>query len=62
MGVNRPGGYVPSQSAVTSEEPVGAINVRRGTSISFEDCTFAHLGALYGLSIGTYSQNVRVNR
>lgn len=61
------GGYVTTQSTVLETpcpprgcEPVGAVAVAAARNLSFVNCTFAHLGGTYALSIGNASQGVLV--
>ena len=56
------GGYVPSQSLVTTSggEPVGGVNVEHSTGIVFTNCTFQNIGAAYALSIGKASHFIQV--
>lgn len=60
--VAKSGGYVPSQSGVNNGiEPFGAVQVS-GNNISFDGCTFSHIGGPYALSIGNASQGVSITR
>ncbi|KAK7236247.1 hypothetical protein SO694_00061119 [Aureococcus anophagefferens] len=60
---SRPGGYVPTQSAVTPlGEPPGAVGVAASAGVAFDNCTFSNLGTPYALSVGNASKDVSVAR
>lgn len=58
-----PGGYVPSQTAVTANgEPHGAVAFEGVRDLVIRQCVFEHIGAPYALSVHNRSQHVRVTR
>jgi len=60
--VSSPGGYNPSQTAVTpAGEPPASVQVHAGRDVTFEGCTFAHIGSPYALSIGDGSARALVS-
>ena len=57
------GGYVPTQSAVTSlGEPLGAVRFAAATELIIDRCIFHNLGAAYALSVGDASHDVAIRR
>ena len=57
-----PGGYVPSQTAVTPAqgEPTGAVIFTQVQNLKIDRCAFENLGSAYALSIGQASQGVKI--
>ena len=56
-------GYVPSQTAVTAlGEPIGSVMIQGGHGIQFQACTFQNSGSPYGLSVGSASQDVVIQK
>lgn len=49
------GGYVPSQSAMVSGEPLGAVRVRNSSQVTFSGCDIQHIGGAWALSISGMS-------
>lgn len=57
-----PGGYVDTQTTVNNQgEPLGAVRITRARQVAFRNCSFAHLGSPYALSITNASQGVVVS-
>ena len=45
------GGYVPSQSAMVSGEPLGAVRVQNSSQVTFSGCDIRHIGGPWALSV-----------
>ena len=63
LGGQTPGCEDPSAappSTIPLAEPPGAVQVSRGTGITFDGCTFAHLGAPYALALSGGTQDSAV--
>ena len=56
-----PGGYVPSQTLVSTKgEPPAGVSFRRVENVTVRDCSFEHVGSAYALGVENRSKGVDI--